>query len=289
MAFTQEKFEKLRPETRAKKCSDLLRELLLQPGKDWKVRLKEYHQLSHWTYMTDLRLHKVSKTPEEVEENNSNEQNRGSALPLVAADTLWSRELVKAYEFWRRLSGLGLEERIYSALNFTDDSEDKAQRIPWIVWCHNLRSAHNVGSIIRTADCFGWLEIWISGYTADESNKAIQSSAMGAQKWMKIRKFEDEKEVFNYLHRLNQDLECSQVPFQLWALETAPEAPPLHEAKVQSRGILVLGNEEFGIPEDLLKECSQYLQIPMYGRKTSLNVANAFSVCAHQVRLKVSP
>lgn len=275
MAFTQEKFQQLRPETRAKKCSDLLRELLIQPSKDWKVKLREYHQLALWAAEWDLS---VQDTPKAT-----------NPLPKVAPETLWSRELVLAYEFWRKLSGLGLEERIYSALNFTDDAEDKAERIPWVVWCHNLRSAHNVGSIIRTADCFGWSEIWISGYTADASNKAIQSAAMGSQAWQTIRYFEDEQAVLDEL----KDSSSAYYTYPLYALETAPDAPAIHELsnlmeqKQQSlkSGILVLGNEEFGISENILAHCDQFIQIPMYGRKTSLNVANAFAVSAHQIRL----
>lgn len=260
MAFTREKFNQLRPETRAKKCSDILRELLIQPGKDWKVKLRLYHQLSPWAHEID---------------------SIQAPLPQVAPETLWSRELVEAYEFWRRISGLGLEERVYSALNFTDDDEDKAERIPWVVWCHNLRSAHNVGSIIRTADCFGWAEIWISGYTSDASHKAIQSAAMGSQEWQSIRYFDSEAEVFQAIQERPDS--------QLWALETAPEAPALHNCDFPSAGVLVLGNEEFGISEEILAQCQEFIQIPMYGRKTSLNVSNAFAACAHQIRVKVSP
>lgn len=279
MAFTLEKFTQLKPSTRAKKCSDMLRELLLQPGKDWKVKLREYHQLAFWFCSLDTS---EDSTP---------------ILPKVAPETLWSRELVLAYEFWRKISGLGLEERVYSVMNFTDDTQDKADRIPWIVWCHNLRSAHNVGSIIRSADCFGFCEVWISGYTADAANKSLKAASMGSEAWMKIRYFESTDAVLSEIKDLKKTNSAKKSTgqssegnlYKLWALETAPDAPYLHEAHFPQQGILLLGNEEFGISEELLEACEEFIQIPMYGRKTSLNVSNAFAVCAHQIRVNTAP
>ena len=70
-------------------------------------------------------------------------------------------------------------------------------------------------------------------------------------------------------------------------LETTEDAMLLEAIKAPSFGrwVLIVGNENCGIDPDILKQCDQLIQISMYGRKRSLNVAVAAGVALNHLRL----
>ncbi len=71
----------------------------------------------------------------------------------------------------------------------------------------------------------------------------------------------------------------------LWALETHADAHSILEAPpLPPSLVLVVGSEVTGVDPDLLARCTQYVAIPMAGRKQSLNVATAFGVAAVWLR-----
>jgi tRNA G18 (ribose-2'-O)-methylase SpoU len=246
MAFSEKKFLELPQNTQAKKCSDLLRDLVSSPGKDWKSKAHLYNQYVLWA-------------------QNPNRQIQTQILNI--------EELLSHYKFWRTQSGLGFESQIIKQLAHTDQSEPLAEAIHWKVWMHNLRSAHNVGSIIRTVDCFGWQSVITSGYTAPSTHKGVSSAALGAEQWIECESFEDSDLVLEkYTH------------LPLIALELTEDAVEIQNFEWPTQGILLLGNEEFGVNSELLKKCVATVKIPQYGRKGSLNVANAFAVAAFAAR-----
>ena len=76
----------------------------------------------------------------------------------------------------------------------------------------------------------------------------------------------------------------SELPRPIIALETVEGATPHHEYPFPKSGTLVLGNEEYGCSQDILSVADAFISIPLYGRKNSLNVANAFSIVAETIR-----
>lgn len=135
------------------------------------------------------------------------------------------------------------------------------------IYLDNIRSAHNVGSILRTAECFATGTLVFAQNTPFIDHPAIKKTAMGTELFVPAEKMS-----------LNTSL-----PTPVIALETAENALPLHHYLFPDTFTLILGNEEFGISEEMQKQADLFLTIPLSGRKNSLNVANAFAIVASEI------
>jgi len=151
---------------------------------------------------------------------------------------------------------------------------EKRDLIPWYILVPNLRSGHNVGSIIRTAECFGFSQIHLSGYTPSVDNKALQSASMGTEKWISIKKWETFQDFFKHLDS----------KYSIIGLETSENSVFMENFHWPKNGVLILGNEELGLSPNLIAKCDNLVKIPLFGKKESLNVANAFSIIAYEIR-----
>ncbi|HSQ42220.1 MAG TPA: TrmH family RNA methyltransferase [Fibrobacteraceae bacterium] len=250
MGFSREKFLALPERQRAKKMADLLRVILLRLGGDWKQALSDYDRMVDW----------FGKEAE----------------PWKVGASLQHPRLLEAYQFWRAQTGLGPQRDVYLQQEPGDLDQPLSVSLEWSVLAHNLRSAYNVGSLFRTMDCFGLGTLHLSGYTPDPTHAALRSAARGAESWIPYRRWDSPLDCL-------QEYRRQGIP--VIALETGPDSIALTDFPWTRQGVLVLGNEELGVAPELLKFCDQKVCIPMYGRKASLNVASAFAVVAHQLRL----
>lgn len=140
---------------------------------------------------------------------------------------------------------------------------------------HNIRSAHNVGSIFRTADGAGVARLFLTGYTPAPSdqfgrvNKEIEKTALGAEKTLAWEKVEELDEV---MRRLKSE------SYQIIALEQDEAALDYRELELGEKAAIILGNEVDGVAPEILKACDAIAEIPMRGEKESLNVAVAAGI-----------
>jgi len=144
---------------------------------------------------------------------------------------------------------------------------------PLVVVAHDIRSAHNVGSIFRTADCAGLAGVVLAGFTATPDHRGVAKTALGAEDAVPWRHVED-------VHTAVADLRAEG--YTIAALERMPEA--VEPASVPASAFplaLVLGNEVHGVPADVLAEADLVVGLPQYGVKASLNVSVAFGVAAY--------
>ncbi|MCF7816187.1 MAG: TrmH family RNA methyltransferase [Candidatus Pacebacteria bacterium] len=138
---------------------------------------------------------------------------------------------------------------------------------------HNIRSAHNVGSIFRTCDGSGVSKIYLTGYTPapvdrfGRESKEILKTSLGATKTVSY-------EVVNDAISLIKQLRQEEV--SIIAVEQTSKATNYETLIPQGNKAFIFGNEITGIEEDVLECCDQHISIPMRGTKESLNV----SVCA---------
>jgi len=137
------------------------------------------------------------------------------------------------------------------------------------IFLDNIRSAHNVGSIIRTTEAFSLGKLIFGGITPLPTHKQVQDTAMGTADWVEWKQGH-----------------VDEGPRPLIALETANDAIPIHEFSFPAECTIALGNEEYGCSDEILQKADAILQIPLYGRKNSLNVANAYACVAHQIRMQ---
>lgn len=159
---------------------------------------------------------------------------------------------------------------------------------------HDVRSCHNVGSLLRTADGIGVEAVYLTGYTpcpqdtkdqrlphvAKKIDNAIRKTALGAEKTVNWHHF---KNVKSLLERL------ATKGYMITALEQTATALPLQNHQSITPLVLVVGNEVNGLPEDLLSLIPLHLSIPMLGKKESYNVVQATAMALFQLRFHSRP
>jgi 23S rRNA (guanosine2251-2'-O)-methyltransferase len=144
---------------------------------------------------------------------------------------------------------------------------------PVVVVAHDLRSAHNVGSVFRTADAAGLAHVYLTGITPHPDHRGVAKTALGAQDSVPWTVAED-------LDALLADLRAAGTTIA--ALERAPGAVPPEDVPAGAFPLaLVLGNEVAGVPESVLAAADLVVGLPQWGVKASLNVSVAFGIAAY--------
>ena len=144
------------------------------------------------------------------------------------------------------------------------------------VICHNIRSRHNVGSIFRTADGAGVSKIFLCGITPVPPHSNIEKVSLGAEKFVEWEKC---KETWRVIDELKKE------GVEIISLEQAKNSISLKDFKTSRKNIaLILGEEVKGLPKSILDRSDKIIQIPMHGKKESLNVATAFGIAVYKLR-----
>ena len=154
-----------------------------------------------------------------------------------------------------------------------------------IVVCHNIRSIHNVGSIFRTADAAGVARIYLCGITPtplDRFGKVrpdLAKVSLGAERYIA---WESASDTTTLIKKLKNE------GWRILALEQSKKSVPYNKipkAYLASHNLcILLGTEVDGLPPSLLKLADKVIEIPMFGKKESLNVAVAFGVAIFGLR-----
>lgn len=139
---------------------------------------------------------------------------------------------------------------------------------------HNVRSMHNVGAAFRSADAFGIDNILISGFTPYPPRPEISKTAIGAEKHVDWQKVDDLETNL---------LELKNSGYQLVGLEQTTNSIllPNYELPSNKKICLVFGNEVTGIDEEMLPFIDDFVEIPQYGHKHSLNVSVTVGVALY--------
>lgn len=149
-----------------------------------------------------------------------------------------------------------------------------------IILVPNIRSLHNVGSIFRSADAFGISEIILAGYTPTPPRPEINKTAIGAEEFVNWR----------YIEQAEQALrELKNEGYYVVGLEQTDNGTDLpdFQADLHEKICIVLGSEVSGIDDELLHLVDEFVAIPQYGRKHSLNVSVAAGVVLYAMLEKL--
>jgi len=158
-----------------------------------------------------------------------------------------------------------------------------------VVIAHDIRSTHNVGSLLRTAEGLGVEKVYLTGYTpyplhdkdarlphlANKIHQQIQKTALGAEK---SQKWEQSENIEAVIASLKQE------GYAIAALEQAQGAISLPEYQPPDKIAILLGTEVEGLDTELLALCSSALEIPMFGQKESFNVVQAAAMCIYHCK-----
>ena len=140
----------------------------------------------------------------------------------------------------------------------------------------NLRSAWNTGSILRTAEGFGFEHAYLGGITPTPEQEAVQKTSLGAEDTVSWSYHKDAVKLVTGLKK------------QGWTVVALEENERALSVRSISRArfpniVLILGNEVTGVDQGLLDLAESIIYIPMKGRKRSFNVAIAFAIAASQI------
>lgn len=230
MKFSQAKFLSLPLKRQHKQAAELLKLALI---KDSSL-LSHYHELASW-----MGLSIPASKPAYYDRYD--EHLRESLSPLPTFDSF---------------------ERSFDPISH-------APYLPITVYLDNLRSAFNVGSILRTMEAFRFESAYFAKNTPFADQKKLQDTSMGTYELIDCHK----------------DLSRLKRPWI--ALEVTESATPVYDFSFPTEMTLVLGNEAYGISEEVLNQCDHIVSIPLVGAKNSLNVASAFAIAAYEIRRQI--
>jgi len=161
-----------------------------------------------------------------------------------------------------------------------------------VLIAHNLRSCHNVGSLLRTAEGLGVQKVILSGYTPHPSHaydrrlpheaakitNQIHKTALGAEN---IVAWEYHHELLTVLEKLKKDAYTVAVVEQT---EHSKELPKYHPPE---KIVLIVGREVEGIEDEIIEASDIALEIPMFGKKESFNVVQAAAMALYHCRFTI--
>ncbi len=230
MSFSRKKFQSLEPQHQHKKAAELLRKCYIS-----KTQFSDYECLSSYMNLS---------VP-------SNQEERSDR-----------------YHYHLQKAQTSLKEHNLLPKITQGDKSEGSPPLPIAIFLDKIRSAHNIGSILRTTEALALGSVHFSSGMAGPDNKKVTDSAMGTENWVSFQE--------------NSTLDT--LPRPIIVLETCEDAPSIFDFKFPKTFTLVIGNEEYGCSQDSLDCADVILNIPMYGKKNSLNVANAFAMTAGEIR-----
>lgn len=159
-----------------------------------------------------------------------------------------------------------------------------------VLIAHNLRSSHNVGSLLRTAEGLGVTKLYFTGYTpyplmtehdgrlphlAQKIDRQIHKTALDAER---SQPWEHVADIFTLLRELRAR------DYAVAALEQTEASVHLPDYRPPAKLAIVLGREADGLEPEVVAACDIALEIPMAGKKESFNVVQAAAMALYHCR-----
>ncbi len=231
-SFTQPKFLSLKESQQHKKAGEILRKI----HEGDKTYLPLYRSIESW-------------------------------LSLLPLDLTSPEQLSNRFHYHLSLAKLSCQEhRLLHVRHF--DTPSDIPFLPIHIYLDRLRSAFNVGSILRTVEAFRLGTVHFCPKTPTPFHPKVQKASMGASS------------LVPYI----ESADYTELPRPWICLETASPSQNLRNFPFPKKFTLFLGNEETGITKDILIKADTIVEIPLVGSKNSLNVAAAFAIAAAEIR-----
>ncbi len=163
-------------------------------------------------------------------------------------------------------------ERNYSSIDEILEYAKEKDEPPFIVVCDGVEDPHNLGAIIRCADCSGVHGIIIPKRRAVGLTATVSKSSAGALEHMRVAK------VTNLASAIDELKERG-----LWIYAADMDGSTYYKTDMKGAVALVLGSEGFGISRLVKEKCDFTVSIPLYGQVNSMNVSCAAAVLLAEV------
>lgn len=152
--------------------------------------------------------------------------------------------------------------------------EEAASRgeAPLLVICDELSDPHNLGAIMRSAECAGAHGVIIPKRRSVGLTATVAKASAGAVEYMKVARVTN---INNAIGELKEK--------GVWVYGTAAEGSvPMYKADLTGPAAIVIGNEGDGMSPLVRKNCDMLVHIPMAGRISSLNASAAASILLYE-------
>ena len=148
----------------------------------------------------------------------------------------------------------------------TPEEFRQAEKLPLTVVLDDVRSMHNVGSVLRTADAFRLEEVVLCGITGTPPHPEIHKTALGAEDCVKWRYCKTALEAVQHL---------KEQGVIVFSVEQATDSTmlPTYRPEHGNHYAIVFGNEVKGVHQEVIDASDGCLEIPQLGVKHSMNVS----------------
>lgn len=180
----------------------------------------------------------------------------------------------------RVLDKESVEKRHQGVIAFTTDYEysslsdilDNAKENGLIILCDGIEDVHNLGSIIRVAECAGADGVIIPANKSASVTEAVIRVSAGSAEHMRVAKV-------NSLGYAQEELK--KAGYWLYALEADGES--IYKADLSGKVALVIGGEDSGVRRLTREKCDFCVSLPLYGKVNSLNASVALGIAVYEV------
>ena len=153
------------------------------------------------------------------------------------------------------------------------------KKFPIVLICDNVTNAPNIGSLFRISDAFGVEKLILCGENISLGRK-VSKTSRATEKSVDFLLNKNISEIVN---------KYKQRDFQIIALEITSSSKAIHTIKFSKNKpiALIVGDENFGISEDILNLSDQILHIEMFGLNSSMNVVQATNIALYEITKQI--
>ncbi len=153
------------------------------------------------------------------------------------------------------------------------DAAKKKNEDPFIIILDEIEDPHNLGSIIRTAECAGAHGIIIPKRRSALVNSTVVKTSAGATSYMKVARVNNLNETIEYLKEHN-----------VWVYGTDMLGSSYYDEQDYKGGVaIVVGSEGEGMGRLIKEKCDFLIKIPMKGKINSLNASVSAAIVMYEV------
>lgn len=153
-------------------------------------------------------------------------------------------------------------------LNYANEKNEN----PFIIICDEIEDPHNLGAIIRTANCVGAHGVIIKNRDACSVNATVIKASAGAAAYVKVAKVNNITKTIEELKKSGMWFYCADM-----------DGDVMFDVNLKGKIGLVIGNEGKGVSRLVKEACDFVVKIPMKGNIDSLNASVACAVLSYEV------
>lgn len=148
----------------------------------------------------------------------------------------------------------------------------KEDKNGFVILCEGIQDVHNLGSVLRVAECAGADGVIIPKSNSAQVNESVVRISAGAAEHVKVAR----------VANINQAIEKLQKS-GYWVYGLEADGEEIYQEDLTGNIALVLGGEDSGVKRLTREKCDKILSLPMYGKVNSLNASIALGVACYEV------